>query len=101
MPVKLMMRRDGVVLLLKVVPGARRDRIVGELGEALKVAVSKPPEGGAANAAVITLLSETLRISAASLQIIKGHTAPRKQVLIRGLDRMELERRLHTAMSQA
>lgn len=101
MALKLMTRADGVVLSLKVVPGSKRDRIVGELGDALKVAVSKPPEGGAANAAVIQLLSQALGLPAASLQLVKGHTSPRKQVLIRNVQPAELWQRLDTALSQS
>ena len=53
MPIKLMSSGPNAFhLALKVVPGASRDRIVGEHGDALKVAVAKPPEDGAANQAV-------------------------------------------------
>ena len=51
---------EGAQFAIKVVPGASRDRIVGVLGSALKVAVSKPPQGGAANRAVVELLAEAL-----------------------------------------
>src|SRR5690349_990673 len=36
-------------IFLKVVPGSRRDQIVGGLGDRLKVKVSAPPEDGRAN----------------------------------------------------
>jgi uncharacterized protein (TIGR00251 family) len=83
--VKLTAQPDGVRLAIKVVPGASRDRIVGAYGDALKVAVSKPPEGGAANKAVISLLAETLGVPPAHVQIVRGQTSPRKDVLIAGL----------------
>jgi len=60
MPVKLTADDSGVRIALKVVPGASRDRVMGTLGDALKVAVSKPPEGGAANRAVVQLLAAAL-----------------------------------------
>ena len=73
---------DGVVIALKVVPGASRTRIAGVLGDALKIAVSKPPSGGEANRAVIKVLSGALGIPKKDVEIIAGHTNPRKQVRI-------------------
>jgi uncharacterized protein (TIGR00251 family) len=72
----------GVRISLKVVPGASRDRIVGALGDALKIAVSKPPADGAANKAVVKLLAAALDVPEANVQIIRGHASPRKEVLI-------------------
>ncbi|MGC4030591.1 MAG: DUF167 domain-containing protein [Tepidisphaeraceae bacterium] len=79
-------RQDGndVLLNLKVVPGAKRTKIVGPLGDALKVAVSAPPSDGAANAAVIELLAQTLGISGRQIAITSGQTSPRKMVRIHG-----------------
>ena len=81
-------------MALKVVPGASRDRIVGVLGDALKVAVSKPPAGGAANKAVIQLLAAHLGLPATSIAITRGHANPRKEVLVTGLTAEELAARL-------
>ncbi|MGB7159268.1 MAG: DUF167 domain-containing protein [Tepidisphaeraceae bacterium] len=86
--------RGGVRILLKVVPGASRDRIVGTLGDALKVAVSKPPEAGAANSAVVALLAEALGVSARQVEVVRGHGNPRKEVLVMGASLSELRRRL-------
>ncbi|MGB9626422.1 MAG: DUF167 domain-containing protein, partial [Phycisphaerae bacterium] len=46
----------GVEVAVKVVPGSSRDRIMGVLGDALKIAVAAPPEKGKANQAVIEVL---------------------------------------------
>jgi uncharacterized protein (TIGR00251 family) len=94
MAIKLTERTDGVHLMVKVVPGAKRDRIVGELGEALKVAVSKPPEGGAANRAVVELLREALGVKLGNVTIVRGHSSARKEVVIGGITAVELSARL-------
>lgn len=86
MSVQLNAIADGTITLrLKVVPGSSRDRIVGVLGDELKIAVSKPPEGGAANKAVLALLAKVLGIPKTQIRLISGQTNPHKQVAIRGL----------------
>ena len=49
---------------MKVVPGASRTRLAGQLGDALKVAVAAPPEAGKANAALIELLAQVFAVEA-------------------------------------
>ena len=73
---------DDVEIRVKVVPGASGDRIVGPLGDALKVRVSAPPERGKANAAVASLLADALGVSAKSVSVVSGMTSPRKVVLV-------------------
>jgi uncharacterized protein (TIGR00251 family) len=75
---------NGVEITVKVVPGASRDRIMGLLGDALKIQVSAPPERGKANAAVAELLADALGPSARSVSVISGMTSPRKVVLAQG-----------------
>ena len=81
-------------MALKVVPGASRDRIAGVLGDALKIAVSKPPADGAANKAVIQLLAAHFALPITSITITRGHASPRKEVLITGLTAEQLAARL-------
>jgi uncharacterized protein len=76
------------------VPGASRDRVVGVLGDALKVAVSKPPAGGAANRAIIQLLAAHLGLPAASITITRGHASPRKELHIAGVTTDDVAARL-------
>lgn len=85
MALRIEPHQQGVVVRIKVVPGASRERIVGVLGDALKVAVNRPPEGGAANAAVVELLAEQLQIPARNVRIIRGQGNPRKTLLLVGL----------------
>ena len=92
--IKLTTDSRGVRMSLKVVPGASRDRIVGILGDALKIAVSKPPADGAANKAVLKLLAEALDVPEPMIQLLRGHANPRKEVLIVGISADELLKRL-------
>ena len=79
---------------LRVSPGARSSELVGRHGEAWKVRVAAPPEGGSANEAVLDLLAEKLALPRRSLSIVSGHTAREKVVRMEGIDRAEGERRL-------
>ena len=81
-------------LHVKVVPGASRDRIAGKLGDALKVQVSAAAERGKANAAVIAVIAATLGLRESDIQIVRGHTQPRKTLHINGIEQEELDRRL-------
>ena len=85
MPIKLLESADGAVtIFVKVVPGSSRDRIVGPLGDELKIAVSAPPTGGAANKAVLELLASTLGIPKRNVELISGPANARKQIRVRG-----------------
>jgi len=94
MAIELIERHGGLVLAVKVVPGASRDRVAGAYGGGIKVTVSRPAHGGEANAAVIKLLARTLGLAAGDIQIIHGRGSPRKEVLIRGISAVLARQRL-------
>jgi uncharacterized protein len=82
---------------LRVSPGANSAHVVGRHGEAWKVRVAAPPEGGSANEAVIRLLAETLSLPRDAVTLVSGHGARDKIVQLAGLDPTEIERRLSSA----
>lgn len=69
-------------LLIKAIPGARRDEIAGMLGDRLKIRISAPPEDGKANDAIRALLARELGLKPRDIEIIAGHTRPEKTVQI-------------------
>ena len=85
---------DGVEVTVKVVPNASRDRIVGRLGDALKIQVAAPPERGRANAAVERLLAEALGVKEKDVSVVRGMSNPRKVVLVRGIAIERIQDRL-------
>jgi uncharacterized protein YggU (UPF0235/DUF167 family) len=70
---------------------------VGRHGEAWKVRVAAPPEGGRANEAVVRLLAETLSVPRDAVTLVSGHGARDKIVQLAGLDPTQIERRLSSA----
>ena len=84
----------GVEIQLKVVPGASRTRVAGVLGDALKVAVAAPAEGGKANAALLAHLAEVLGVRRGDVVLVIGATASAKRVRVAGVAAGEVGRRL-------
>jgi len=67
---------------VKVIPRAHRDEVVEMLGDVLKVRLRAPPVDGAANEALIKLLSEHFSVKKSRVRIISGQTARLKIVEI-------------------
>ncbi len=82
-------------LPVKVIPKASSTRIVGWLGDALKVAVTAAPEGGRANAAVCELLASSLGVAASGVRCVAGHGSSRKLFEIDALAEAEIVRRFN------
>ncbi len=76
---------------VKVVPGASRTRVVGLHGDALKVSVAAPAEGGKANAALVTVLARWLEVRRADVAIVAGGSNPHKRVRVLHATRARLE----------
>ncbi len=85
---------DGAILAVKVVPGSSRDRVVGVLGDALKIATSAAPEKGKANAAVARTLAAALGADRRDVELVGGQTSPRKEFFIRGATAEHIRRKL-------
>ena len=85
---------SSATLSVKVVPGASRDRVVGRYGDAVKVQVSAPPEGGRANEAVLALLAHALNVRSNQLRLVRGHTQSRKVIQVDGVEQAEVDARL-------
>ena len=86
-------------LSVKVIPGARANRVVGRYADGIKIQVSAPPEYGKANKAVLKVLAAALKLKPAQLQIISGHTQPRKLISIEGIDQPSLDGWLNSLAS--
>lgn len=89
--------RSGVRLRLRVKPGARRDRLIGALGGALKLEVRAAPEGGKANAAVSALLARSVDVPASAVSIVAGAGSRDKVAEIAGLEAAVVVGRLAAA----
>ena len=82
------------MLAVKAVPGSSRDRVVGVLGDALKIATSAPAEKGKANAAIAAILAKALGLPGRRVSLVSGPTNPRKEFRIAGLSAQQVRQRL-------
>lgn len=80
---------DGVVVDVWVVPGSSRDLVGGLHDGAVRVRTTAPAEGNKANRAVARLVAA--RLGGSGAEVIAGHGARRKRVLVRGVSRAGAE----------
>lgn len=94
---ELSLREDGsaVIIKVKAVPGASRDKIASILGDALKVATSAPAEKGKANQAIARTLAKALGVPARAVRIVAGLSNPHKEFRIEGLSAQQVRDALH------
>lgn len=85
---------DPVSLRLRILPGARRDEIVGWYGDAVKVRCQAPALDGRANNAVTELLADTVGVRRADVVLVRGLRSGHKVVEISGLTAEEVYMRL-------
>ncbi len=75
----------GVVMRICIQPRASKCRVVGMLGEELKVAVTAPPVGGAANEMLTGFLAALLSVPRGSVNIRSGESSRHKLVAVSGV----------------
>jgi len=85
---------DGVSFAVRVQPRARRNAVIGELGDALKIALTAPPVDGRANEACIEFFANLLDLPQSSVKIASGQSSRYKVIRVTGLAVPELKKRL-------
>lgn len=76
---------EGVFVHVRVTPRAGRHGVSGIRNGALLVKLNAAPVGGAANAELIEILSDTLDVPKTALTIVRGERSRQKLVLARGM----------------
>src|SRR5271170_95794 len=85
----------GATLAVKVHPRAKKNAITGEVGDALKVALTAPPVDGKANAACIEFFAKLLNLPRSSVTIAAGHASRNKVIRVAGLSAGEVRQLLN------
>jgi len=89
---------SGATFSIRVQPRAKKNAITGEMGDALKLALTSPPVEGRANKAVIEFFAKLLNVSRSSVTIAAGESSRNKVVRVAGMSADSLRTRLQTAM---
>jgi len=84
----------GVTFAVKVQPRAKKNAITGELGDALKLALTAPPIEGRANEACIDFFAKLLNVPRSSVTIASGATSRNKAIRVAGLSAEEVRQRI-------
>ena len=84
----------GATFAIRVQPRASRNAIAGEMGDALKLALTAPPVEGKANEACVEFLANLLKVPRSSVTIASGESSRNKVIRITGLSAGQVERRL-------
>ncbi len=79
--IELVPHKLGTILPVRAQPGARCDEIRGELGGALKVAVTQVAEKGKANKSIQVLLAKHFQIARSQVVLLSGETSSAKKFL--------------------
>ena len=85
----------GSILSVRVIPRAKQTKLDGVRAGALLARLSTAPVDGAANDALLLLLSEALTVPRRSLQIVAGLRAREKRVAIQSISADDVRRRLN------
>lgn len=86
--------KNGVLIPVRVTPRGRANAVTGARNGVLSLAVTAPPAEGAANAAVIEVLSDALRCPKSALTIRRGVKSRDKVVVVTGLSLDDVRARL-------
>jgi len=86
------------VLRVRLTPKGGRNEVIRREADVLHVRVAAPPVDGAANKALIELLSSVLKVPKSRIGFQAGETSREKTLRISGLDAETLETRLIEAV---
>jgi hypothetical protein len=73
------------MVLVRVIPRARKTEIAGERDGALVVRVAAPPVEGAANKALVEFLAKTLGVPQRAVRIVGGERGRLKRIAVDGV----------------
>ena len=91
---------EGVVISVRARGGARKETLATGPDGRLKISVSRAPERGKANQAIIAMLARRLNLKKSAIELLTGRTASQKRFLIRGATVTDVTARIEAALAE-
>src|SRR5438105_303353 len=91
---------DFALLRVRLTPKGGRNALIKREDDILHARVSAPPVDGAANRALLELLSDALRVPKSRLAFQSGETSREKVLRVMGLDAATLDARIAAALNK-
>jgi uncharacterized protein (TIGR00251 family) len=85
---------SGATFAVKVHPRAKKNGITGEVGDALKLALTAPPVDGKASQACIDFFAKLLKVPRSSVTIASGQSSRNKVIRVAGITAQQVRDRL-------
>ena len=76
----------GIVLRVRVQPGAGRSSVTGRHGDALGLKVAAPPIGGRANSQCVEFVADLLGVRKSQVEIVAGEKSRLKRIRVTDID---------------
>ena len=74
--------QDALYLECSIAPKSNQDRIVGPVGERLKIRIAAAPTDGKANESLVRFMAKQFRTTQSAITIVRGHTGRHKLLCI-------------------
>lgn len=82
------------LLRLHVTPRGSKNEIIGWRDDVLCVKITAPPVEGAANAAIVKFIADSLGVRKSQVELVSGEKSREKTVRISGLSDADVQTRL-------
>jgi len=82
---------QGTLIQVLVQPRASKNELVGIHEDSLKIRLAAPPVEGEANKECVKFMAKLLNVPKSGVEILRGHKARRKTLLIKGLSLVAIE----------
>ncbi len=92
--IKIRKMDGGIAIPVKVQPNTSNEKVIGELGGQLKIAVNAPPEKGRANKAIVKVLAKWLNVRNSDIYLMHGEKSKDKEVFVKNITDKDLQKLL-------